>query len=177
MTRKEAVRQYEQAVQLVVLGFTGEEVEQLRRISMTLHRWHERECGSDSACIVRGRWDHVAQTFLYDDNGFAFEEYANGSGRGRYHRVPDREAGAKRRLVAILTARNGREEPIQHTAETCPGRPCSDTCDHVERHDGITIRAYIQTDPRGVALYLLRPGDVPDGERDDSHYSRGICVY
>ena len=177
MTRQEAIRQTEQANRLVALGFTAAEAKQLRRISMILHRWHERECGSDSACVVRGRWDHVRQTFDYDDHGLVFEEYAGRSGRDRYARVPDRETGAKRRLATILAARNGREEPIQHTAETCPGRPCSDACDHVERYDGITIRAYLQTDPRGAALYLLRPGDVPEGERDDSYYSRGVCVY
>lgn len=36
---------------------------------------------------------------------------------------------------------------------------------------------YVQTDPRGAALYIIRPGDVPDGEDVDSCYSRGICVY
>lgn len=36
---------------------------------------------------------------------------------------------------------------------------------------------YIQTDPRGAALYILRPGDVPEGIEVDTCYSRGICVY
>ena len=36
---------------------------------------------------------------------------------------------------------------------------------------------YVQTDPRGAALYILRPGDVPEGQTADSCYSRGICVY
>lgn len=43
--------QYYQALQS--LGFTHEECEQLRRISMTLHRWHEMECGDDNGCIER----------------------------------------------------------------------------------------------------------------------------
>lgn len=38
------------------------------------------------------------------------------------------------------------------------------------------LRAYVQGDPRGCALYLLRPQDAPKGE-EDSHYSRGIPVY
>mgnify|MGYP001605579533 CR=1 FL=1 len=39
------------------------------------------------------------------------------------------------------------------------------------------LRAYIQGDPRGAALYILRPGDVPQGEKPDSCYSRGLVVY
>jgi hypothetical protein len=40
-----------------------------------------------------------------------------------------------------------------------------------------TLRAYVQGDPRGCALYILRPGDVPDGANDDSYYSHGVAVY
>ena len=40
-----------------------------------------------------------------------------------------------------------------------------------------TLSAYVQGDPRGAALYILRPGDVPDGEDVDSYYSRGLPVY
>jgi len=35
---------------------------------------------------------------------------------------------------------------------------------------------YHQTDPRGCALYILRPGDVPDGRPVDSCYTNGIAV-
>lgn len=38
------------------------------------------------------------------------------------------------------------------------------------------LRSYVQGDPRGCALYLLRPDDAPKGQ-EDSHYSRGIAVY
>lgn len=38
------------------------------------------------------------------------------------------------------------------------------------------LRAYVQGDPRGCALYLLREKDAPVGE-EDSNYSRGIAVY
>lgn len=40
-----------------------------------------------------------------------------------------------------------------------------------------TLKAYVQGDPRGAALYILRPGDVPEGEDVDAYYSRGIAVY
>lgn len=36
---------------------------------------------------------------------------------------------------------------------------------------------YIQGDCRGASLYILRPGDVPEGEKADGYYSRGIAVY
>lgn len=35
---------------------------------------------------------------------------------------------------------------------------------------------YHQTDPRGCALYLLRPGDVPEGQDPSAYYSRGVGV-
>lgn len=40
-----------------------------------------------------------------------------------------------------------------------------------------TLRAYVQGDPRGAALYVLRPDDVPAGANVDSYYSRGIAIY
>ena len=36
---------------------------------------------------------------------------------------------------------------------------------------------FIQGDPRGCALYILRPGDVPPGEDPSAYYSRGIAVW
>ena len=38
------------------------------------------------------------------------------------------------------------------------------------------LNLYYQTDPRGCALYLLRPGDVPEGQQAESCYNRGIAV-
>jgi len=40
-----------------------------------------------------------------------------------------------------------------------------------------TLSAYIQGDCRGAPLYILRPGDVPEGQAAESYYSRGIAVY
>ena len=39
------------------------------------------------------------------------------------------------------------------------------------------LAAYIQGDPRGAALYILRPDDVPAGSRANSCYTNGICIY
>ena len=36
---------------------------------------------------------------------------------------------------------------------------------------------YIQGDPRGAALYVIRPSDVPVGADVESCYSRGIAIY
>jgi len=38
------------------------------------------------------------------------------------------------------------------------------------------LTAYHQGDCRGCNLYVLRPGDVKDGERIGSVYSRGIAI-
>jgi hypothetical protein len=39
---------------------------------------------------------------------------------------------------------------------------------------GLTI--YHQGDPRGCCLYIIRPGDVPEGQTVDAWYSRGIAI-
>lgn len=159
MTKREAMRQTHQENTLMALGFTRDEAEALRRISMTLHRWHELECGTDSYAVVRGSWNQATQTFDYDDNGRPHYEHANGSGRRRYTLIADRETGARKRLQAIIGARNARVKPAAGQTRIDP------------------VSAYIQGDPRGAALYIIRPGDVPEGASVDSYYSRGICVY
>jgi len=35
----------------------------------------------------------------------------------------------------------------------------------------------VQGDPRGCALYILRPDDIPAGADVASCYTRGIAVY
>lgn len=133
---------------LMRAGITFDDAAALRRIAMTLHRWHELECGDSndyrSWSIVRGRGGKV---FEYDDNGAPFiESHPHSGGKVSYSRIPDRETGAKKRLAAIMA-----------------------------RYPD--LRAYIQGDPRGAALYILKPGDVPDGADVDAYYSRGVAVY
>ena len=65
--------------------------------------------------------------------------------------VADREAGALRRLAGIIKARNARTDA--------------------------PVSTYVQTDPRGAALYILRPGDIPEGASVESCYTRGVCVF
>jgi hypothetical protein len=55
---------------------------------------------------------------------------------------------------------NGAEKRLQKIMSTHPG-----------------LSYYLQTDPRGACLYILRPDDVPAGKNPAAYYSRGICVY
>lgn len=45
----------------------------------------------------------------------------------------------------------------------------------IANYPGLTL--YVQTDPRGAAVYVLRPGDVPTGEDVYAFYNHGIAVY
>lgn len=166
MTKKEAIRQTEQERVLMSLGFTAEEAEQLRRISMTLHRWYEGECGSDDRCIVRGRKDANGE-FQYDDDGDPYLESAGRSGPHRYWKIQDREKGAIRRLNQIIANRNIRTATFAGQSDRVYQRRLKQT----------RVVPYLQTDPRGAALYIIRPGDVPEGSDVSAYYSMGICVY
>ena len=133
MTKQEAMRQTHLYNALRSLGFDDADCGALRRVSMTLHRWFELECGTDNGAIER-------------DEKTGKPYFVNASGSGRRHPVRDREAGAMRRLARIMA-----KAP--------------------------DLKPYIQGDPRGAALYIIRPGDIPPGATVDSCYSRGICIY
>jgi hypothetical protein len=132
---------------LTAIGIEYHDACELRRISMTLHRWFELECGDGndhgSWCITRGR-KLADGTFEHDNDGHAYLEhhhYMHGRGQDSvsYSRLPDREAGAKKRLAKIM--------------------------------NGYSLDYHIQTDPRGASLYIL-PAGV-----DAENYNRGIAVY
>ena len=113
-------------------GINYDDAHALRRISMTLNRWHEMECGSEYGSVER---DEVTG-----------KTYSVNAHTGKRFPTPDRETGALKRLNGIMA---------KYPA----------------------LSAYVQGDPRGAALYILRPGDVPAGEKADSFYSNGIAVY
>ena len=154
MTKREFERLARQVEVLCGLGFTRDEADKLRRISMTLRRWHELECGDGNGCIERD-----------EKSGKAFYLNANS---GRRYPIADRETGALNRLSAIVRARNFRDGTVAREIVAA-----GDTIPNLRRG----LSAYIQSDPRGAALYILRPGDIPDGQTADACYSRGICVY
>jgi hypothetical protein len=145
VTRKETIRINHQESTLLTLGFTRDEAEALRRISMTLQRWFKHEC---NGTIQRD-----------GENGDGKPYWYSSYDHSRLGPVADREAGARRRLTNIITTCNGRRHAF--TAEYVKG----------------DLMAYIQTDPRGAALYIIRPGDVPEGGDVSAYYTRGICVY
>lgn len=166
MTKSEYTRRAHLAQTLAALGFTADEVDQLRRISSTLHRWHELECGTGS--------NHADYTIERDQDGTPYlVTHLHGQGVSKTYRrrIADRETGAIRRLSATVAARNNRlSDPHSPEAE----RYIHATCKAMLTGP---VTAYIQTDPRGAPLYILRPGDVPEGSDPASCYSRGICVY
>lgn len=170
MNKREAERQTMQLDTLQSLGFTRDEADKLRRISMTLQRWHELECGTDGGCIERGWITDANKVFVDDENGKPFFVNHNGD-RPRYYPIADRERGALKRLAAIIERRNARiTDDHSKDAEQFIHATCA------AKLSGI-VSSYIQTDPRGAALYIIRPGDVPEGADVGAYYSRGICVY
>jgi hypothetical protein len=149
MTKHEAEQRQRTYTQLMAAGFTFEECEKMRRISLTLRRWFELECGNGS--------DHADWAIERDANGegrpFMVTHYYPRNGTpARTTRSPiaDRETGARKRLAEVINERNKR----------APGK----------------VETYIQGDPRGAALYILRPGDLPEGSDPSQYYNRGLCL-
>ena len=70
------------------LGIATDDAFALRRISMTLHRWHEMECCADWGMIER------------DEK--TSKPYWVSAMTGKRWPTPDREKGALRRLAAIM---------------------------------------------------------------------------
>lgn len=121
-------------------GFTGPEFCQLRRISNTLQRWHERECNED----IRRHEEGPRKGKLY---GVRHVKGWDDKWIERRYPVRDMEAGAMARLNRIMA-------------------------------DHLAFVAYVQTDPRGAALYLVEKSKLKDGVSLDSVYSSiGICIY
>ena len=93
MTKREAMEITHTENQLMELGIEREDCDKLRRISMTLRRWFELECGTDGGCIERD--ESTGRPYWHSAmNGHALKD-------SRTY-VADREAGAKRRLAAIM---------------------------------------------------------------------------
>jgi len=149
MTKYEAEQRHRTYSALISLGFTFDECEKMRRISLTLRRWFELECGTGN--------DWADWAIERDEDGegrpFLVTHYHPRNGipaRTTKTPVADRETGARKRLAAIIQGRN-------------------------ERASGL-VSTYIQGDPRGAALYILRPGDIPAGAEPCQYYSRGLCL-
>jgi hypothetical protein len=117
---------------LVNAGINLTDALQLRKISITLHTWHEHEC---NGTIQRDGANGDGKPFWYSDITHK-----------RIGRTADRERGALKRLDKIMS-----------------------------NYPDLT--AYVQGDPRGASLYILRAKDVPEGGDIAAYYSRGLAVY
>ena len=80
---------------LSAMGFSYDESVSLRRISMTLHRWDESECGDGndyaSWCVERDETTGIPYRVTYPHSGKSYRT-----------KIADREKGALRRLSAIM---------------------------------------------------------------------------
>lgn len=147
-------RKFELFARLQALGFTYEEAVSLRRIEMTLQRWGERECGDGS------NWGLERD----EKTGKPYNVW-HGEGKARRYPVADREAGALRRLAAIVKARNLRESPTEF----------------MQANAQDWVFAYHQGDCRGCMLYLITRGQLTDRQTGallpiDQYYNRGLAV-
>ena len=121
---------------LARLGIGYDDAQRFRRIAMTLHRWHEQECGSETGCIERN--ETTGKPYWYNPN--------RPLSRRSFLPIADREKGALKRLASLMGK-------YPHLVE------------------------YVQTDPRGASLYLLRRTQLEAGQNIDSYYSQGTAIY
>lgn len=105
MTKKEAIELTYQENRLIALGISRADAESLRRISMTLRRWFEKECGMDNGCIER------------DDT--TNKPYWLESRTMRRFLIADRETGARKRLAAIMQRYPGLTAYVQGDPRGC----------------------------------------------------------
>jgi hypothetical protein len=89
VTKREAMDLTAQENRLMSLGITRTDSDTLRRISMTLRRWFERECGIDNGCIERDETTNKA----YWLNSISMRRYP----------IADRETGARKRLAMLMS--------------------------------------------------------------------------
>jgi hypothetical protein len=160
MTKREALRQAHQETALFNLGFTRAEADQLRRISIRLQRWFELECGTGDGQVSRS-----IERDGDDGDGKPFLRVQYPTTHGYVDRrtpIRDLETGARKRLARIVDTCNAARRTNTTDGALAPLEP---------------LAYFVQTDPRGAALYILRPGDVPAGADPHAYYSRGIVVH
>lgn len=176
--------------QLASAGVSTEDATALRRISMTLRRWYEMECGTDQGAIERdqkwaieraawpradkmrwwdgAKWAGATERRTYSDKERA--NYANATGNLPID-AAWRDTGSK----PYLTRENDNGPRSRWLIADRETGACKRLVKIMARYP--SLRIYLQTDPRGCALYIIRPGDVPDGVAVDTCYSRGVAVF
>lgn len=122
-------------------GIESEDLQPLRRISMTLHRWHELECGMGN--------DRVTESIeRNEETGKTYRrvQYMGATGWiDKLYPIADKETGALKRLTKFQA-----------------------------KYPALVF--YVQTDPRGCALYAVRVAVIREGEDISSIYNRGIAI-
>jgi len=197
---------------LTQAGVTYEDAWALRKISMTLQRWFEGECGNSdiygSWCIVRGAQHKAPAEWAIKNASGAWWDGEMWTANTPKHPLKLYTSTEKAAFEAF-----GIPDDTFETAEWIDCAACRR--DFVHNDDGTpfikfhphqgppqprytpipdrekgarkhlakimakypNLRTYIQSDPRGCALYVLRPGDVPSGEDVSGYYSRGVAVH
>jgi hypothetical protein len=141
-------------VSLVRLGISLDDAIALRRISLTLNKWFILECGDGdnygSWCITRGT--RLADgSFQHDDDGAPFLEwhhYLHGKGK-------DYTTYASR-----ADKESGAKKRLKKIMANYPA-----------------LVAYVQTDPRGCALYIIEKSRLGSNKPDECYSSFGVAVY
>ena len=93
-------QRYDSISALQRIGIAYDDAAAVRRISMTLQRWHELECGDSNdyaSWVIERDGDEPDSPPYLVTHSHAKE------GKTRRHRVPDRETGARRRLGVIMS--------------------------------------------------------------------------
>ena len=88
------------ALQHIIFTRTGvslsfDDANTLRRAEIALGRWGELECGDGNGCIERD--EKTGIPYWYNANA----RYVDPNDRRAWRRIPDREAGALRRIAEV----------------------------------------------------------------------------
>lgn len=192
--------------QLQAAGISWDDACALRRISMTLHRWHELECGDGNS---HGSW--AIETIPVTVG--RLRKLSSPAQHPQYTMTIPRNTECKQvdgKWVVADTSKvsGGNAHDLEHYYIWLNDSDVAELPFHVHHHylhgrgkDYVTrtriadrkrgaqkrlgkimarypgMSAYVQTDPRGCALYILRAGDIPAGADVASCYNRGIAVY
>jgi hypothetical protein len=140
MTKREKEDRARMIKRLGAIGFTPDECQQLRRISMTLRRWFELECGTENSA------GHSVSVQRDESSGYVELRIAGHFGPYKQYQVSycptsDREAAARKRLGSIMGKHKRRATVyVQTDPRGCAlyvvsfvawrklGKPAMDTC-------------------------------------------------
>lgn len=117
MTKREAIELNHQEDRLRALGISREDAEALRRISMTLRRWFELECGTGD-----GQVSVSVERDGDDGDGKPFKRIQYPTAQGyvdRRYPIADRETGARKRLATIMARYPGLTAYVQGDPRGC----------------------------------------------------------